>query len=444
MITKFNLHLKIEKFLKMSNQDKTKEQLIDDLRQSEFAIRNLKNAEDKQKKIIEALILKRNLYADLANALPSGIYRLRVFHNLSYMEDKWLNSGEAPYAVEFANDRFFEILHLDRLVFEKNPGILHNLIFEADKAEFARLNVESNLHITPFLWEGRFLIDDNVIWISLKSIPRVLENRDIIWTGTLDDITERKQTEEDIKSKNAELQKLNADKDYFMSILAHDLKAPFNSILGFLDLLVNNLHTYEFNEIERQLTIVNKSALGAYHLIEDILLWAMSQSGKLPYEPKEFNFKISCDKVVEILKPIADNKNITIKNVQANEIIVFADTNMLNTILRNIISNAIKFTGNGGIIQIDAEQNNSEVTISVSDNGTGISPEILSNLFDITKVHSSKGTANEKGTGLGLLLCKTFVEKHGGRIWVESELDKGSVFKFTIPVKLELSGTLHH
>lgn len=391
--------------------------------------------------MIEALQLKNDLYADLANALPSGMYRTRVFHDISLIEDKWLNSREAPYLVEFANDRFFEILHLDRLDFEKNPGIIQDLIFEADKAEFARLNVEANLQITPFLWEGRFIVNDNVIWINFKSIPRVLENRDIIWTGTLDDITERKQTEEDIKSKNAELQKLNADKDYFMSILAHDLKVPFNSILGFLDLLVNNLHTYDINEIERQITFVNQSALRAYLLMEDILLWAMSQSGKLPFQPAEFDFKISCDKVVEMLKP-ADNKGITINNVEAENIIVYADTNMLNTVLRNIISNAIKFTGVGGIIKIDAEQNNSEVTISVSDNGTGISSEALSNLFDITKMHSSKGTANEKGTGLGLLLCKSFVEKHGGTIWAESELGKGSVFKFTLPIKLELSGTV--
>ncbi len=426
----------------MCNQEKTKEQLIDDLRQSEIEIGELKNAEDNQKKIIEALQLKRNLYADLANALPSGIYRTRVFHELSLNEDKWLSSTETPYVVEFANNRFFEILHLDRLVFEKNPGIIQDLIFEADKVEFARLNVEANLNITPFAWEGRFIINDTVIWVNFKSIPRVLENRDIIWTGTLDDITERKQIEEDIKSKNAELQKLIADKDYFMSILAHDLKAPFNAILGFLDLLANNLHSYDINEIERQITIVNQSALGAFHLLEDILLWAMSQSGKLPFQPTEFDFKISCYNVVEMLKPNADTKSITIKNVEADEIIVFADTNMLNTILRNIISNAIKFTYYGGFIHIYAEQNNTEVTISISDNGTGISPETVSNLFDITKMHSTKGTANEKGPGLGLLLCKTFVEKHGGTIWVESELGKGSTFKFTIPIKLKLSGTV--
>lgn len=423
----------------MVNQNKTKEQLLNDLRQYENEIGELKKAESNQKKILEALHLERELYVDLSNALPSGIYRLRVFKDVSLIEHKWTSSKDAPYAVEFANDRFFEILHLDRFVYEKNPAIIHNLILEADKAEFARINVESNLHSTPFSWEGRFLVNGNIIWIHFKSIPRVMDNGDIIWTGTLDDITERKQIEEEINFKNTELLKLNADKDIFMSILGHDLITPFNSILGYLDLLANNLRKYEIDKIERQLTIVNNSALRAFYLLEDILTWARSQSGKLPFEPSEFYFNISCNKVVEILKPNANIKNITINIVETERITVFADINMLNTILRNLISNAIKFTNNGGNISIYAQQNSSGVTISVSDNGIGIAPEILSKLFDITQMYSSKGTANEKGTGFGVLLCKEFVEKHSGKIWVESELGKGSVFKFTLPLNTEFS-----
>lgn len=428
--------------LNMRYQDKTKEQLLDDLSQYEDKIQELKNTENNQKKIIEALHLKSDLYADLANALPSGIYRLRVFKEVSLIEDKWVSSKDIPYVFEFANDRFFEILNLDRLDFERNPGIIHDLIFEADKAKFAKINVESNLNSTPFSWEGRFLINDKVIWIHFKSIPRLLENGDIIWTGTLEDITKRKQTEEEIILKNNELQKLNSDKDIFMSILAHDLISPFNLILGYLDLLANNLRKYEIATIEKQISIVNNTALNAFYLLEDILMWARSQSGKLSYEPREFNFKISCDRVVEILKPNANNKCITISVIESEKIIVFADINMLNTILRNLISNAIKFTNNGGNISIYAKQNTSDVTVSVSDNGIGIAPQILSKLFNITEMYSTKGTANEKGTGFGLLLCKEFIEKHGGKIWVESEVGKGSEFKFTLPLNRELSGTV--
>ncbi|HSQ47450.1 MAG TPA: HAMP domain-containing sensor histidine kinase [Lutibacter sp.] len=426
----------------MRYQDKTKEQLLDDLGQFEYKIQELKSAENNQKKIIESLHLERDLYADLANALPSGIYRLRVFKELSLIEDKWLSSKDIPYVFEFANDRFFEILNLDRLDFERNPGIINDLIFEADKAKFARINVESNLNTTPFSWEGRFLINNKVIWIHFKSIPRVLENSDIIWTGTLEDITKRKQTEEEIKLKNDELQKLNADKDIFMSILAHDLISPFNLILGYLDLLANNLRKYEMDVIEKQISIVNNTALNAFCLLEDILMWARSQSGKLAFEPRECNFKISCDKVVEILKPNANAKSITINVIETEKIIVFADSNMLNIILRNLISNAIKFTNHSGIINIYAAQHASGVIISVSDNGIGIAPEILSKLFNITQMYSTKGTANEKGTGFGLLLCKEFVEKHGGKIWVESELGKGSEFKFELPLNSELSSSI--
>lgn len=401
-------------------------------------IQELEKAINNKIKVVETLKLNNELYADLANALPSGIYRTRVFYDLALNKDKWLSSREAPYIVEFANDRFFEILHLDRLVFEKNPGIIHDLIFNDDKAEFARLNVESNLNFTPFFWEGRVLINNTVIWIKFKSVPRVLENQDIIWTGILEDITLRKQTEEDIRIKNAELQRLNADKDYFISILAHDLKGPFSSIIGLLELLLGNLQTYDINEIESQLTAVNNSAIGAYNLLEDILVWALSQSGKLPFEPGEFNLKHSCEDVVEILKPGADKKSITINIVVAERMIVFADIDMLSTILRNLISNAIKFTRKGGNITIFSEQNNSEITISVSDNGLGVSAEILSHLFDNTQKHSLKGTANEKGTGLGLLICKKFVEKHSGRIWAESKVGQGSIFKFTLPLNTKI------
>lgn len=389
-------------------------------------------AEVNQIEAVKSLSLSYDLYADLANALPTGIYRTRVFHDVGLNEDSWLTSKNAPYVIDYANDRFFEILNLDRLVFEKNPGIIQDLVYEDEKAEFAKLNVLANLQLTPFFWEGRLLVNDKLIWISFKSIPRVLENRDVVWTGTLEDITLRKQCDEDTKIKNAELQRLNADKDYFISILAHDLKSPFNSILGFLEFLINNIHTIDISEVEKHLRLVHNSAMNAYNLLEDILVWALSQSGKIPFEPSRFNLKSSCDQVVEMLKPNADAKNIIIKSIEA-ETMVFADTNMVNTILRNLISNALKFTNKGGSITIYSEQTNSELTISVSDDGVGVSPELLPHLFDDSQVHSLKGTANEKGTGLGLLLCKKFVEKHGGEIWAESMLGQGSVFKFTLP-----------
>ena len=382
--------------------------------------------------------MEYGLYQDLASALPSGVYRLRVYQELSLFEDKWLSSEDSPSYIEFANDRFYEILHLDRSSFINNPGIISRFIYEEDKAQFAKINVESNKYKTPFEWEGRFLIDNNLIWTQFKSIPRVLENGDIIWTGTLNDITQRKQIEEDIKHKNAELQRLSDDKDILMSILAHDLITPFNSMLGFLDLLSENLREYDVHTLENYISIVNNSAKGAFNLLNDILLWTRSQSGAIPFEPKIFNLKSSIDEVTEFLKPNANTKNITINIDESDKTVVFADVDMLNTILRNLISNAIKFTDLGGIVNISSERTESDILVTISDNGIGIAPNILPRLFDTTKLYSTRGTANEKGTGFGLMLCKKFLEEHGGEIWAESELGRGSKFKFTLPLNGEL------
>lgn len=421
----------------MNSQERTKEQLLNDLRQSEFEISELKKAEDNYEKIAEALNQERELYADLTNALPSGIYRLRVFHDVSLIDKNWSSSNDTPYVIEFANDCFFEILNLDRLDFEKNHGFISDLIFEADKAEFARMNVEANLNATPFIWEGRFMINDNTIWIHFESIPRVLENGDIIWTGTLNDISKRKNAELEIALKNQELQNLNADKDRFISILSHDLKNPFNNILGFSEILTDEINSLNKDEIKDIAKNIIKSARITNKLLEDILLWARTQQGKIPFNPQNLSFADICKDTLEILTPNSNVKNITIDYSSANHINVFADIDMLRTVLRNIVSNAIKFTNNGGALNINAEENFENVTISVSDNGIGIAHDELKKLFDISEVITTKGTAGETGTGLGLLICKDFVEKHSGKIWVESEVGKGSEFKFTFPISVE-------
>jgi signal transduction histidine kinase len=163
-------------------------------------------------------------------------------------------------------------------------------------------------------------------------------------------------------------------------------------------------------------------------------MWAKTQSGKIPFEPQKLSFKDICKDILGNLRPIAEAKGIKINYVSDNEIIIFADIDMLKAILRNLISNAIKFTDNGGTININAEQTHPNITISVSDNGIGIPRDNLFKLFDISQIQTTTGTANEKGTGLGLVLCRQFIEKHGGKIWVVSEDGKGSEFKFTLPI----------
>ena len=387
----------------------------------------------KHQSIDEELIRERELYADLANASPSGIYRLRVFSEVSLDEEKWSNPDEAPYVVEFVNDRFCEILSLDKLAFEKKPGIINDLIYEADKAGFARINVAANRHSTPFIWEGRFNIGNKLIWVHFESKPRLLVNNDILWTGTLNDITERKIAEQEFMNKNEELQKLNAEKDKFFSIIAHDLKSPFNSIIGFSDLLAKEVTNKNYENIELYSGIIKSSSGRAFDLLINLMEWSQSQTGRMDFNPEYFDLDMSINEIVLLFTNIAMQKSISITYNTDSKMLVYADKAMVNTILRNLVSNAIKFTEPGGNVTILCEVNQNIVKTLVKDTGVGMSKSTIENLFRIDINYSTRGTINETGTGLGLILCKEFINKHKGEIIVESEHGKGSVFGFSLP-----------
>jgi PAS domain S-box-containing protein len=267
----------------------------------------------------------------------------------------------------------------------------------------------------------------DTVWMNIK-LPNGIS------MGIGQDITIRKRAEEKLIENDNFLQKLNADKDRFISILSHDLKSPFNSILGFSEILTEDIRKLNTDEIEDIARNINKSARNTLYLLEDLLAWAMTQQGKIIFKPQKLSLADICKNILEILNPNAVAKNITINYYIADSIKVFADIDMIKTVLRNLISNALKFTNSGGTINVSSEENSENVTISISDNGVGIKAENITKLFNISEVITTKGTAEETGTGLGLLLCKEFVEKHGGKIWVESEVGKGSVFKFTLPI----------
>jgi two-component system, sensor histidine kinase and response regulator len=241
---------------------------------------------------------------------------------------------------------------------------------------------------------------------------------------------ERSKAEEN----GEKLLQLNDDKDRFISILSHDLKSPFNTLVGFSNVLKEDVRKLSIDQIEEIAVDINKSARTTYNLLEEILVWARAQQGKFPFNPQRVNLLSVCDYVVEIHQPNANSKGIDLKCSVHDGIFITADSDMLKTVLRNLVSNAIKFTNDKGTILINAVRNSEHVIISVSEDGVGIKPDNLSKLFNISQVLSTPGTANESGTGLGLLLCKEFVEKHGGRIWAESEFGKGSKFSFTIPL----------
>ncbi|HUW07657.1 MAG TPA: PAS domain-containing sensor histidine kinase [Williamwhitmania sp.] len=287
-------------------------------------------------------------------------------------------------------------------------------------------------------WKGELLNvrkDGSEFTVSLSTSIVYDENyAPIALIGVSSDITKLKQEQDELVNLNNQLRELNADKDRFLSILAHDLKTPFNSLIGFSELLLNNIDNYDKYTIKSQVKIINETAKSTFGLLEDTLLWARAQSGKLPFNPQKVNFLDICSEVVESLKRAADAKNINIKQFAEENFTLFADVEMLKTVLRNLISNAIKFTNSGGDITLYAVSSGGEVVINVSDNGVGIKPAEIANLFDTSTFSSTTGTAGEKGTGLGLLLCKDFVEKNSGHIWVESEEGRGTIFKFTMPL----------
>jgi signal transduction histidine kinase len=237
----------------------------------------------------------------------------------------------------------------------------------------------------------------------------------------------------EIQTQRDNLRQLNSTKNKFFSIIAHDLKNPFNSIKGFTELLIENKGEYDEEKQLKFLKIIKGSTVKASSLLNNLLIWANTQTGNIKFTPININLSLHLLNVISLLEIQAFNKNIQIDNKLDSKVLVHADENMLSTILRNLISNAIKFTMPNGTIEITSKQLNDFVEISIKDSGIGMSNSEVESLFNIETKKSTLGTSNEQGSGLGLILCKEFVEKHNGSISVKSEENKGSIFSFTLP-----------
>lgn len=275
----------------------------------------------------------------------------------------------------------------------------------------------------------------NGTWVFLEAYGTNQLDNPLIKSVVLNvrDITERKRAEQIIKENEIHLKELNATKDRFFSIIGHDLKSPFNSVIGFSNLLVDQIQKQDYEGIEKYATIIQDSAQRAMNLLMNLLEWSQVQTGKIKFNPEYIELVSVINEVLELSNDSAQQKSITIYKRLARNIPVFADKAMINTILRNLISNGIKFTKTGGEIIISIEQKEKQIIFSIADNGVGIKKEDLDKLFRIDYTHSTVGTNRETGTGLGLLLCKDFIEMHGGKIWIESEIGKGSIFSFSLP-----------
>jgi signal transduction histidine kinase len=272
--------------------------------------------------------------------------------------------------------------------------------------------------------------------IQAKKLKELTENLEI-------KVNERtQQLSESVMKLNAEiehhketqlqLKSINAAKDKFFSIIAHDLKTPFHALLGYTNLLMHSIKDHDWDTTNKYIVLIRTATVNAYNLLENLLVWAGSQTENFKFSPVLFNIKDSILEIISLVENQALAKNISISN-KVDNIEIYADKYMIDTVLRNLLSNAVKFTHLNGAINIDFEEEENDYKICVSDNGIGIADKDIDKLFRIDTKHTTLGTHDEKGTGLGLVLCKEFVEKHNGRIWVESVLNKGSKFCFTLP-----------
>ena len=245
---------------------------------------------------------------------------------------------------------------------------------------------------------------------------------------------ERKQVEEKLKQVNHELKELNATKDKFFTIVAHDLKNPFTALLGSTELLLENIHQMDTETIIKLSQVLNDSAKSGYAILQNLLDWSRSQTGLMKINIEKINLKNLIEENISNHLLNSTNKEINLSSDIKDDIYVFTDRNMINIVLRNLLGNAVKFTPRFGKVNVSTIVDENAVSILVKDTGIGISNANINKLFRIDTDYKRPGTANEQGTGLGLKLSKEFVEKLGGKIWVESELGKGCDFKFTLPL----------
>lgn len=250
-------------------------------------------------------------------------------------------------------------------------------------------------------------------------------------TFLLDD---RRKVENALRKSESQLKETNKTKDKLFSIIAHDLKSPFTSIVGYSEILKDFSTNCNPQEMVNYASIINTSSKQTLQLLENLLDWARLQQGRMNFRPMNLNLFDISNTVVSLLNDNANQKDVYIKNLISDSVYIYADEEMIKMVLRNLATNAIKFTQPGGVVELSAKLTDTDVNISVTDNGVGISAENIGKLFDIASNFTTKGTNEEKGTGLGLSLCKEFVEKHNGRIWVKSELGKGSIFTFSLPL----------
>lgn len=272
-------------------------------------------------------------------------------------------------------------------------------------------------------------------WIASYSFgPIIGSENDIIGSVVVGrDVTEQKRMEESLRKNSLELSELNAMKDKILSIISHDLKNPFTVLLGYLDMMLNDLDKYSKERIREILILLENSAKSGYAILENLSEWSRVHTGAILFNPELIDLKKIIDDNVSIFNTYAQSKRIKLCSDLRRAKVIVADSHMISTVIRNLIENAIKFTSESGEVVITSDEKDDADTIIIKDTGVGIPADRIGDLFRIDVKYSTHGTSYEKGTGLGLILCKEFVVRHGGSIYVESTEGKGSIFTVILP-----------
>jgi PAS domain S-box-containing protein len=371
----------------------------------------------KQKNAEDLLTEREYSFRSLADSGQALIWSSGPDKLCNYFNNVWLNFTGRPLEMELGNG-WTEGIHP-----EDFSRCVQAYLTSFDKRE-------------PFNLEYRLRhVSGEYKWMLDKGVPNYNAKGEFIgYIGHCFDISEIKLTESRITIKNEELIRLNAEKDKFFSIIAHDLRSPFNSFLGLTQLMAEELPRLKISEIQYFATSLNRSASNLFGLLENLLEWSSLQRGVIGFKPVKFALKPRLTEILHLVIESANGKGIKIEINMPDEIQVFADMKMFESTIRNLVSNAIKFSFKGGTVTLTARSLvDGTLEFSVQDTGIGMSQEILDELFQLHFDTNRVGTDGEPSSGLGLILCKDFIEKHGGQIWVESEESKGSRFCFTIP-----------
>jgi PAS domain S-box-containing protein len=400
----------------------------------------------------DLLKMRDELLTKLSRQLPGMIYQFKY-------------NADGTSDLPFASESVYEVFGVNHENVIKDSNYIFEKIHHDDLPFVFKSILKSRDTLEDWLIDFRINHPEKGLrWLNGFARPEKHDDDSILWHGFIHDITDRKALEDrqkqlldeltetkmnleiNLKQKNFLINEITdtknqlelsiSEKDKFFSIIAHDLRSPFNGFLGLTKFLADDLELLSQEDLKELTLTMKHSAESFYSLLENLLEWSRIKRNDIKFNPDKTNFSLLVQNNISIMNANLRNKEIFLTNYVPNDFMVYADSNMLNAILRNLLTNALKFSRRGGHITISAENTTKHSMISITDKGIGISKDDIPNLFDITKKISQPGTEGESSSGLGLILCKEYIEQHGGKIWVKSEVNVGSTFYFTIPNKV--------